>query len=238
MQCSVFSPQWLLYQLLPDKNSNVRAALYIASNDVSFFQVIQAFNFAVQLIGSCNCYKNHIGRKVQFTVWPITVSVPKFGRNSAYCPIIPAYQLLSYENTVHVITYFSQTECCKTPLQPNFKGQVIRATFSFNLSRNIVALQVEMRCCPCYYRVLNLPRNKFQCCKLQQHVTQSRTESSPCNTDSCCVTNEPSVVTRATTHFQFSMQKCCATSWTKMLPVLLDLKGGGERKFVEDVKAQ
>jgi len=28
------------------------------------------------------------------------------------------------------------------------KGQVIRATFSLNLSRNIVALQVEKRCCP------------------------------------------------------------------------------------------
>ena len=31
------------------------------------------------------------------------------------------------------------------------KGQVIRATFSHNLSRNIVALQVEKRCCPYYH---------------------------------------------------------------------------------------
>ena len=46
------------------------------------------------------------------------------------------------------------------------KGRVIRATF-FNFSRNIVALQVEKRCCPYYHRVLNLPRNKFQCCKLK-----------------------------------------------------------------------
>ena len=30
-------------------------------------------------------------------------------------------------------------------------GQVIRATFSHNLSRNIVALQVEKRCFPYYY---------------------------------------------------------------------------------------
>ena len=30
-------------------------------------------------------------------------------------------------------------------------GQVIRATFSHNLSRNIVALQVEKRCCPYYH---------------------------------------------------------------------------------------
>ena len=31
------------------------------------------------------------------------------------------------------------------------KGQVIRATFSHNLSRNIVALQVEKRCFPYYH---------------------------------------------------------------------------------------
>ena len=31
------------------------------------------------------------------------------------------------------------------------KGQVIRATFSHNLSRNIVALQVEKRCWPYYH---------------------------------------------------------------------------------------
>ena len=31
------------------------------------------------------------------------------------------------------------------------KGQVIRATFSHNFSRNIVALQVEKRCCPYYH---------------------------------------------------------------------------------------
>ena len=31
------------------------------------------------------------------------------------------------------------------------EGQVIRATFSHNLSRNIVALQVEKGCCPYYH---------------------------------------------------------------------------------------
>ena len=46
------------------------------------------------------------------------------------------------------------------------KGQVIRATFSLNFSRNI-ALQVEKRCCSYYHRLLNFPRNKFQCCKLK-----------------------------------------------------------------------
>ena len=43
----------------------------------------------------------------------------------------------------------------------------MRATFSLNLLRNIVALQVEKRRCPYYHRVLNFPRNKFQCCKLK-----------------------------------------------------------------------
>ena len=47
------------------------------------------------------------------------------------------------------------------------KGQVIQATFPFNLSRNIVALQVAKRCCPYYHRVLNFRCNNFQCCKLK-----------------------------------------------------------------------
>ena len=45
-------------------------------------------------------------------------------------------------------------------------GQVIRATFSLDLSRNTVALQVEKGCCPYYNFALNLSRNKFRCCKL------------------------------------------------------------------------
>ena len=58
------------------------------------------------------------------------------------------------------------------------KGQVIRATFSHNLSRNIVALQVEKRCCPYYHPRTRLVTqlNKFRCCKLWQCVAQSRSE--------------------------------------------------------------
>ena len=55
------------------------------------------------------------------------------------------------------------------------KGKVIRATFLLNLSRNIVALQVEKHCQLPAFRVLNLPRNKFQCCKLKTFVAKSRT---------------------------------------------------------------
>ena len=50
------------------------------------------------------------------------------------------------------------------------------ATVSFTLSRKIVALQVETSCCPYYHPLFNLPRNKCQCCKLQQYVAQSRPE--------------------------------------------------------------
>ena len=51
-------------------------------------------------------------------------------------------------------------------------SQVIRTTFSFNLSHNIVALQVEKRCCPYYQPVLKFPRNKFQCYKLKKYLLQ------------------------------------------------------------------
>ena len=98
----------------------------------------------------------------------------------------------------------SYVDCNKSPVamysqsvqsvsHPN-KGQVIRATFSFNLSRNIVALQVEQRCCPYYHRVLSLPRNKCQCCKLKNFVAKSRIRvyfaqhiAVTCNTEICCV---------------------------------------------------
>ena len=85
------------------------------------------------------------------------------------------------------------------------KGQVIRVTFSFNLSRNIVALQVEM----CF------SGNYHPCCKLRQCVAQSWARvyfaqhvAATCNT----------VVIRARTHFNLH-----ATSWKKMFPVLLGL---------------
>ena len=48
------------------------------------------------------------------------------------------------------------------------KGPVIRATFFFNLSRNIVALQVEIRCCA-YYRVRDqLVSQHMECCKFAE----------------------------------------------------------------------
>ena len=40
----------------------------------------------------------------------------------------------------------------------------------------IFALQVENLCCTYYHVVTNLSRNKIQCCKLRQHVAQSRLE--------------------------------------------------------------
>ena len=48
-------------------------------------------------------------------------------------------------------------------------------TFPFNLSCNIVALQVEKHCCPYYHYMLNFPCNKFQYCKLKKFIAKSRT---------------------------------------------------------------
>ena len=57
-----------------------------------------------------------------------------------------------------------------------YKGPVIRATISFNLSRNIVARQVETYCCVYYQLRKQLVSQKIQCCKLRQHVARSRLE--------------------------------------------------------------
>ena len=55
---------------------------------------------------------------------------------------------------------------------------LLKAKPSLNLSRNIVALQVELvACCSYYHLVLNFPRNKFQCCKFKRIVSKRRTGS-------------------------------------------------------------
>ena len=56
------------------------------------------------------------------------------------------------------------------------KGQVIRATVSFNLSRNNVALQVEIVCCA-YYHLL-----------VQQILMLQKVETTStfCNMKICC----------------------------------------------------
>ena len=54
------------------------------------------------------------------------------------------------------------------------KGPVIRATFFFNLSRNIIALQVKHIVAHITRFVINFSRNKIQCCRLRQHVAQIR----------------------------------------------------------------
>ena len=80
-------------------------------------------------------------------------------------------------------------------------SQIIRATFSLNLSRNVIALQVEKRRCSYYHRMLNFPRNKVQCCKFKKIVAKRRTRiyfaqhiaaqhiAASCNTEIYCVTS-------------------------------------------------
>ena len=54
------------------------------------------------------------------------------------------------------------------------KGEVIRATNRCNLQRNIVALQVEKRCCTYYHPPQTMSRNQICCCKLKKFVEKSR----------------------------------------------------------------
>ena len=56
------------------------------------------------------------------------------------------------------------------------KGPARQATFFSNVSRNIVALQVETHRCSYYHFVANLFRSKIQCCKLRRRVEKSRLE--------------------------------------------------------------
>ena len=90
--------------------------------------------------------------------------------NHTLCPPNCAFERCSFHG-VELNTENAETN--------PYKVQVIRATFSFNSSRNIVArivaLQVEKRFCPYNHRVLNLPRYKLQCCKLKKMLQKSRT---------------------------------------------------------------
>ena len=50
-------------------------------------------------------------------------------------------------------------------LKQHLEGPVIRATFFFNLSRNIVVLQDETLCCA-YYQVCGLISQQIQACRI------------------------------------------------------------------------
>ena len=94
-------------------------------------------------------------------------------------------------------------------MDPN-KGPVIRATFSRNLSRNNVAVAS----CDCLLRVL-APSRATNC-----HVAESRCRFYFLQHKNLL---REKVVIRATNNHNLQRQHCCATSCTKMLPVLLDL---------------
>ena len=78
----------------------------------------------------------------------------------------------------HVRALVTQKSCAvgmrNAKLGNHLKGPVIRATFFFNLSRNIVTLQVETHCCAYYHAVTNLSRNKIHCCRSAEFYTYSR----------------------------------------------------------------
>ena len=100
------------------------------------------------------------------------------------------------------------------------KHQVIRATFSSNLWRNIIA----KLCCPYYHPRKQLVKHQ------DLHVAKSRTEfyfvqhvPATCNTEilvgrqvACGGGNTDNKA------LQLAKQQCCATSYKEILPVLLD----------------
>ena len=84
---------------------------------------------------------------------------------------ISAGQLFHFYSKFHQMFFFShpskRISCVSSSLET--KGQVIQATFSFNLSRNIVALKLD-ELLPILPPHAQLSTHKFQCCKLQQYV--------------------------------------------------------------------
>ena len=83
-----------------------------------------------------------------------------------------------------------------------------------NISFHLVMQHCYSASCKAWLPIIttppsNLLRNKFQCCKLQQHSAQKRTQLA-------------GVIIQATK--QLAKQQCCTTSCKEMLPVLLDLK--------------
>ena len=109
------------------------------------------------------------------------------------------------------------------PSWPDSIGQVIRATFSCNLWRNVVA----KLCCPYYH-----PRK--QLVKHQDLLPKVGPSSTSCNMLLQLATLKfvarevacggGNTVNKA---LQLAKQQCCVTSCTKVLPVLLDLIAGG-----------
>ena len=98
-----------------------------------------------------------------------------------------------------------------TVVKKRHKGPVIRATFSGNLSRNNVAVAS----CDCLLRVLPPSR------ATNFYVAESKSDIYFLQHENLL---REKVVIRATNNLNLQRQQCCATSCTKMLPVLLGLK--------------
>ena len=115
------------------------------------------------------------------------------------------------------------------------KGQEIRATFSCNLWRNIVA----KFCCPYYH-----PRK--QLVKHRDLLPKVELSSTSCNMLLQLATLKfvaPQVACEGgntgNKALQLAKQQCCATRWKEMLPVLLDLNVAVSLAFLckENIKS-
>ena len=110
-------------------------------------------------------------------------------------------------------------------------GQVIRGTFSSNLLRNVVVLQVERvvarittACSTCHATNFSVASWKtlLQQVKLGSTLRNILLQLATLKFVAWQVEHASS--NTGNNAFQLAMQQCCATSWTKMLPVLLGLK--------------
>ena len=69
-----------------------------------------------------------------------------------YWPNLLMIEVVPIHSSILILSVNKDPKEYKDNILFYFYGPVLRATFFFNLSRNIVALQVETHCCA-YYRV-------------------------------------------------------------------------------------
>ena len=107
----------------------------------------------------------------------------------------------------------------------------IRATNCCNLQRNIVALEVEKRCCAYYHHSNIVTQQNFVVASWRSMLQQVELASTFFNkyfqlatTKFCCVTVFEVGGNTCNNASQLATQWCCIASWRKMLPVLPGLK--------------
>ena len=105
-------------------------------------------------------------------------------------------------------------------LRPGNTGNIF-----LQLARNVVALQVEKRCCTYYHPPQTLSRKvEAACCiKLNWRLLFFQQIFSTFNNKFCCVTMFEVGGNTANNAFQLAMQQCCVARCSNLLLVSLHL---------------